>query len=171
LFDTETGELIQTIDFVASLPTSFDFPGMSDWPQESGEFLPVPTNRDGTTGISVGGQIDILQEPEPQPYRVAMIWGSLGGAGLDPLQSGQEFLTTRPSQQINSTEAWYNIQYTDYVAGSGTAPSDTPYYIAPSSADYLDSNTGRAVDLTDGNDATAFNAGYSDTIKPVNRNI
>ena len=167
LFDTETAEMIQNIDFIPSLPNALDFPLLAGWPMESGEFLPVPFNTSGTNGFYVVGSIDVFLEPAPQPYRLANLWGSLG-RGFDPIAAANQLTTVRPSSVINDVSAWYNIQFADYVAGSGS----TPYYIAPSGADFMVSGTnGRAFDLTFGNNATEFNAGYSNTIKPKDRNI
>lgn len=162
LYDTETGEVLQTIDFV---PSGLDFPGLADWPQFQGEVLPVPFNRDGEFGITVQGSMDAFMAAGPQPYRLGNIWGSLG-RGFDPLVHGRELLTVRPAQTIGGATAWYNIQFAQHqepVNGQG------PYFIAPSGADYMQSNTGRAFDLTFGNNQTEFNAGFSDTIFPKDR--
>jgi hypothetical protein len=166
LYDTETGELIQQLDWCP--PTDFAFPGLAEWPMQSGVYLPVPFNLNtGDWGIRVQGSIDAFLEPAPQPYRLANVWGSLG-RGFDPAQHNAEVRTTRPSRQIGDAAAWYNIQFADYVTGSGS----TPYYIpVVSSTSFMTSNNSRAWDLTDGNNATQFNAGYSNTIIPRDRNI
>jgi hypothetical protein len=166
LYDTETGELIQQLDWCP--PTDFAFPGLADWPMQSGDYLPVPFNLNtGDWGIRVQGSINAFLEPAPQPYRLANVWGSLG-RGFDPAQYSANVRTTRPSSQIGDAVAWYNIQFADYVTGSGS----TPYYIpVVSSTSVMSSNNSRAWDLTDGNNADQFNAGYSNTIIPRDRNI
>jgi hypothetical protein len=165
LYDTETAEVIQTIDFVA--PNTLDFPGLAEWPFFQGSPAPVALNLDGENGITVMGSIDSFLEPAPQPYRLANIWGSIGRS-FDPLQYGRELLTVRPAKTINNATAWYNIQFDTAqtpVGGQG------PYFIAPggTGADWMVSNTGRALDLTYGNSASEFAAGHSTTIIPKDR--
>ena len=165
LFDTETGAVIQTIDFV---PQGLDFPGLAEWPQFQGDAVPVPFNTSGTNGIRVQGNIDAFMQPGEQPYRLANLWGTLGRS-FDPVQHGSNLLTVRPSAVINDATAWYNIQFADFVTASGSIP----YHIAPvSGASFMSSpSNGRALDLTYGSNASEFNAGYSTTIIPRDRNI
>lgn len=162
LFDTETGALIQKIDGTAS--SSFNFPGMIEWPQQFGDYLPVPFNNEDDYGIMSGAGWG--GDPTPQAFRMANFWGSFGNA-LDPLQYGQEFTTARLSKTIDGVTAWYNITFTDYVAGTGS----DPYYIPTSDEDIMTEPDDRAMDLTYGNDSTDFDAGYSTTIIPKQRNI
>lgn len=161
LYDTETGAVIQSLDFVPD--QGFDFPQVAEWPYVSGEPAPVAMNKSGTWGITVGGSWG--GDPVPQAYRLGNIWGSLGMV-FDPLVYGNQLLTTRPSQTIAGVQAWYNIQFADYVAGAGS----DPYYIPLSGDDWMSAANGRALDLTYGNNVTDFTAGYSDTIIPKNRN-
>lgn len=159
LYDTQTGQKLQTLDLVA--PGSISFPGMTDWTYQSGSPPELPANLNSSDGFQAFSQAPGGPSPS-QKNRIGMMWGTFGSAFDPAVLPSTGILTNRPPQVLGNSTACYNIPFADYVAGSGS----DPYYIANSDMDVFNSSNNRSLNITSGNNATQFGNSYSSTIIP-----
>lgn len=117
IYDTETGELLQSLDLVV-LNTTADPNGGWDWdfPEFSayGNTLPIYTNNvpSGVTDYFYGPSPDVTA----RTIKVANVWGSFGTM-FDPISELDTSIFTKfPAQQIGNAKAWYNLCMEDTVS-------------------------------------------------------
>lgn len=114
IYDTETGELLQTLDLlVRDLATdpnggwNWDFPQFSAY----GNTLPIYAQPPiGTTDY-----LSFQSTVSARSFKVANLWGSLGTM-FDPVgELDNSIFTKFPKQQIGNAKAWYNFCMEDTV--------------------------------------------------------
>jgi hypothetical protein len=151
LYDTETGDLLDTADGRFN-PTNGFSPFLS-------APTTMPTNVTGSNGIEVLGSY--YNGTTNAPIRISNMWGAFGTM-FDPGNlPDTSIFTARPNNTIGNAKAWYNLCSTDYV-DSG---SDT-YWVQATNQDLFSVSGNAAFELTGSSGNTAFTAGYSTTIIP-----
>ena len=117
IYDTETGQLLQSLDLVVPNTTADPFGGWDwDFPEFSayGNTLPIYTLN------APGGTTDYFTGPSPdvnaRTIKVANLWGSFGTM-FDPITELDTSIYTKfPKHQIGNAKAWYNLCMEDTVS-------------------------------------------------------
>lgn len=152
LYDTQTGELLDTADGRFN-PNNGFVPFLSA-PNT------MPANTSGSNGAFVFGSY-YNGSGTSAPIRIVNMWGAFGTM-FDPGNlPDTSIFTARPNNTIGGAKAWYNLCFTDYQS-AGTNNYDT---IATNQDLY--SNSGNAAyTLNNNGNASTFSSSLSTTIIP-----
>ena len=108
VYDTVTGALLGRVDFRGT----FDYPNFATVPNT----FPASSNFGANTQYLATNCFGSGSEERPYRYRLANWWFAIGTM-WDPLTvTDTSWRTNRPSRDIGTARAWYNIQMTDYVS-------------------------------------------------------
>jgi hypothetical protein len=151
LYDTETGELLDTADGRFA-PTNGFVPLLS-------APTTMPCNTSGTNGVAAGGSY--YNGTTNTPIRIANMWGSFGTMFDPGTLPDTSIFTARPNNTIGGAKAWYNLCFTDYQdIGSNE------YWTTATNQDLFSVSGNAAYQLTYSGGSSDFTAGYSTTVIP-----
>jgi hypothetical protein len=158
LYDTVTGELLGKQDFRGT----YDYPNFATVPNT----FPAGSDFGANTQYMQTNCFGSGSEARPYRYRLANWWLAIGTM-WDPLTATDtSWRTNRPSRDIGTARAWYNIQMTDYL----TRSDPTNYFIKTSGMDLYSqasnhmNQTGMSGSTPQGYDTSTWATVYSDTI-------
>ena len=140
LYDTETGELLDTADGRFN-PTNGFVPFLS-------APTTMPANTSGTDGIATNASY--YNGTTEAPIRITNMWGAFGTM-FDPGNlPDKSVFTARPNNTIGDAVAWYNICFTDdQDTGGGnwyvTATNEDLYSVSGNAAYQLTYSAGNTV--------------------------
>jgi hypothetical protein len=153
-----TGELLGKQDFRGT----YDYPNFATVPNT----FPAGSDFGANTQYMQTNCFGSGSEARPYRYRLANWWLAIGTM-WDPLTATDtSWRTNRPSRDIGTARAWYNIQMTDYL----TRSDPTNYFIKTSGMDLYSqasnhmNQTGMSGSTPQGYDTSTWATVYSDTI-------
>ena len=157
VYDTETRELLQTLD-IAFTPTGGFIPYLN---YETGNNI-VYTDSSNSGVNTVGFSVDTSDQYQREPWYINNIWAAFGST-FDPANVPDSSLfTTRPNETQGNSQAWLNIQFVEADVGNS-------YQVL----DQGDSRYSEASDRVMGwvGNLAAITACYTTTEIPKDRNI
>lgn len=157
LYDTETRELLQTLDLAFNQTGGFpEFVQFAN--QTNSLYFDLSGDPSTTLGISEGIQLSNEAGSGYEPMRLAQQWGAFGTC-FDPANPPDSTVfTTRPNDQIGNAVAWYNTSFSEYTS------SGSQYFVKDTTDSLYNEPSDLMINL--GYDATEFAAGLSTTDIP-----
>lgn len=157
VYDTETQELLQTLD-IAFLPNQpfieyLDYESLGN----------IPAYRNSADSMDIG--MSVADQYSQQPVKFYNAWMSFGNMWDPKNPPDTSIFTTRPSETIGNTQAWFNVQMTEWSQNAGNT-----YVFIHDAGDSRYSQANNIVLASYVANSTVANASVSTTI-PKDRNI